>query len=250
MTDYFLIATIIHDMDTIAEVLPAPPLVEIDAPKRVKAEIKNLTERRTGRMLYPTEDIFREGLTDEIPKVWIPRAYLYGIQPRGAYFHDKTVRALAAFKDDPFGYVDKEPPKVCLLPVGETMRLVVADGHHRIRESGKVLITDKEGTRQFYTSIPCLIYSLDQMVQLYNKDPQLVKENNGQLYTAETLQAMLLQAMSEAEKSFSDKLAPQKPHKQQFPLPMSVASVDKVVERFNEPPHIPTNARITIRSSR
>ncbi len=86
------------------------------------------------------------------------------------------------------------------------------------------------------------------MVEIYNKDPKLVKENNGQYYTPETLHEMLLKAMSEAEASFSPKLISLKPHKQQIPLPNDITSVDQVVERFKDPPPISKNARVTIRS--
>jgi hypothetical protein len=232
-------------MDTTGEILSAPT-VELDAPQKVKAKIKNLTERRTGKALYPDDDIFKEIPSYDVPKAWIPREYLYGIQSN--FFRYKTIGALASFKADPLGFVDKDPPKVCLMPVGENMRLVVTDGHHRIRESGKVLISDGEDTHQFYTRVPCQIYTLDQMVELYNKDSKLVSENNSQMYTAETLQEMLLNAMSETEKFFSDKLAPRKPYKQQVPLPADIRTIDQVVEQFKDPPTIPENARVTIRS--
>lgn len=95
----------------------------------------------------------------------IPRQFLWGSQPKTEYCHSSRRRVDAELRRFGIRFLEENPPIVFAQekPVGTT-RLVIYDGHHRVR------IAPRHGIH----NIPCSIYTPEQLYihnqKLYPKE--------------------------------------------------------------------------------
>lgn len=178
----------------------------------VSHKFQRKIDKISPKLHYPTDDMLREIPSEIGPQILIPRTLLYGRQRQEEYEERKTLLALKAFEEDPEGFLDKKPIIACLVPQqDQAARLVVIDGHHRHRESGKVKKLDSvSGLKNpLYDKVPCRVFTVAQMAELFNKSGHLL---NGVPYTEESLGIQLAMETGEAAKDFERMPMHKQPH--------------------------------------
>ena len=154
---------------------------------------------------YPTDDVVKEVPEGVGLKIDIPRGYIFGRQVRDEYSQSKSLRVIRSLEQDPEGYIRKDPILVCLVPRGgDESALVIVDGHHRFRESGRVQYVSKEGVRNVYDKVPSIVFTPDEMADLLNRSGH---ELHGLPYTGEILTSSLLLEAADAELDFASKMS-------------------------------------------
>lgn len=134
---------------------------------------------------YPDELRLREILSSGTPML-IPRLHLFGRQSAESYDQKKRVLAERELKEKGIRFLLAEPIIACALPMPEGLQIVIIDGHHRTRYSGRFGIH----------KIPSLVYSPEQLMPAFN----MLQETYG---TADDLVTQLERDTQETLQSFS-----------------------------------------------
>lgn len=211
---------------------PAHPDIQIDVFDYVQERINRRLKQ--GELVYPTEDTVKLSEAEGIgPKILVDRVHLYGTQlARENNRRGSTLKVIAEFEKDP-DYLYSNPALVCFEPlVNGSAKLMVVDGHHRIRNSARVLEIDGNGrTKSRYPKIPVRVFTFSQYVELLNKS-----NPNQHLHTGETLydersfkDEVLLRA-SEAEREM---LRFTRPEAMPRPIP-DAKSLEQLVEKASQ----------------
>ncbi|GEM_PF-3120587 len=198
--------------------------IVVEVTSRVQKRVDGLDPNKVH---YPTEDVVGE-IPDGVGlRIDIPRSSIYGRQIDDEYSQDKSLRVIKALEDDPEGYLRREPILVCLVPKSlDESVLVIVDGHHRFRESGRVIRIGVSGERQkVYSHVPSIVFTPAEMADLLNKSGHF---SGGLPYTEEILTSSLLLEAAEAEQDFASRMPGSK---QQIPL-KGVASVQDLPQAF------------------
>lgn len=135
---------------------------------------------------YPDELRLKELLSEGIPML-IPKHYLFGRQENGSYDRKKRKALELAMQKDGLKFLFKEPIIVCALPNSHAngLSLVIIDGHHRTRYSGKFGVHN----------MPSLVYTPEQITEAMNI-------RNNTTFSPQSLTEKLGQEVGEAMASF------------------------------------------------
>lgn len=135
---------------------------------------------------YPDELRLRETLSSGIP-VLIPRWHLFGRQTAESYDRKKRILAERELRKKGIQFLLAEPIITCALPVLGGLQIIIIDGHHRTRYSGRFGIH----------KIPSLVYTPEQLMPAFNMRHKTYE-------TAEDLAAQLDRDAQETLHSFSN----------------------------------------------
>ncbi len=91
--------------------------------------------------------------SDQPLKLVIPRSFLWGSQPREHYCHSSRRRVCQQLKQFGTEFLIQNPPIVFAQAESNCSRIVIFDGHHRVRNAPRFGIT----------KIPCLVYDPKQL---------------------------------------------------------------------------------------
>jgi hypothetical protein len=119
--------------------------------------------------IYPDELKLKEILLEGIPMM-IPKEYLFGRQIKDSYDDRKRKSVEIYLKNEGIEFLLKDPIIVCALSTEKSMQLIIVDGHHRTRYSGKYNIN----------AIPSIVYTPNQLIEAFNA-------KNGTSHNAESL---------------------------------------------------------------
>ena len=155
--------------------------VEIEVPSKLQRRVKNIQRH----IQYPTDDFIENVPRDTHPLIPIPRKHIFGRQRMGEYEEYKRDLAIKAFEEDPRGFLENKPVSLCMVPdVDGGSRLVIIDGHHRFRESGRLKEHDADSgtTRMLYSKVPSQVFTPEETADLLNNSGK--RMGDGSLYTA------------------------------------------------------------------
>lgn len=97
-----------------------------------------------------------------IPKLLIPKIFLFGTQPDNAYERAKRRRVEEMLRSEGTTVLIKKPATICAVPLKNAIMLAIMDGHHRTRYSPKT------------NAMVGFVYAPEQIVRLLHKnDPSL-----------------------------------------------------------------------------
>lgn len=206
--------------------MEAKPGIIVDVSHRLQKRIDHL---RPSEKHYPTDDVIKEVPEGMGVKISMPRQYLHGRQISHEYTLDKELRVLKAFEEDPTGYLAREPILACLVHSGqEESVLVIIDGHHRFRESGRVQRVTAAGRKEkVYDQVPTRIFTPSEMADLLNRSGHLL---HGFPYTETSLIGSLLLEVADAKQDFAIRMPSRK-------SPQSLAGV-KTLEDLRQRFHL------------
>lgn len=105
---------------------------------------------------YPDEFRLKEILSSG-QAMYIPRGYLFGRQVAESYDKQKRRLVEANLAHDGIKFLLNNPIIVCALPTQEGLKMVIIDGHHRTRYSGKFQIA----------AIPSIVYTPEQLTEAW-----------------------------------------------------------------------------------
>ena len=204
--------------------------IEMDVTPRVQRKVDKISKTEH----YPSEDLIPELPSNIGPQVWIPRKHIFGIQLPKEYEERKRLLAVKAFEEDP-EFLDKKPIIACLIPEGNgDSRIVIIDGHHRFRESGRLRIKSGRGEKQLYDKVACRVFTPEEMAELLNKTGLLYENVNGSKipYTAELLIEEKNRHVDEALEEFHNRMSETK-----TPRPLSgITSMQQLQAEYSQPP--------------
>ncbi len=208
------------------------PEIHIDVFDYIQDRIER--RLRQGELVYPTEDTVKLSEAEGIgPKILVDRRNLYGTQlARENNRRGSTLKVIAEFEKDP-DYLYSNPALVCFEPlVNGSAKLIVVDGHHRIRNSSRVLEVDVSGhAKPRYPKIPVRVFTFSQYVELLNRSNPDQHLNTGEsLYNEKTFKDEVLFRASEAEREM---LRFTKNDAMPKPIP-NVGSIEELVERASQ----------------
>ncbi|MBP9716840.1 MAG: hypothetical protein KBD51_02750 [Candidatus Levybacteria bacterium] len=179
--------------------------IVVNVPSKIQKKVDRLAP---SGIHYPTDDVVREVPEGVGLRIDIPRWNIFGRQTGDEYSQGKSLRVIRALEHDPEGYLRKDPILVCLVPKSaDESALVIVDGHHRFRESGRVQYVSREGVRNVYDRVPSMVFTPDEMADLLNRSGH---EANGLPYTGEILTSSLLLEVADAESDFADRMSERK----------------------------------------
>src|SRR5690349_20368109 len=84
---------------------------------------------------------------------YVHRRFLFGRQTRDEFSHASERNICSTLKEKGQVFLQENPISLCSLSTKEGLMLVILDGHHRARYSG----------RHEIATIPAFIYTLDQI---------------------------------------------------------------------------------------
>jgi len=181
------------------------------------------------------EGIIQQKIPSDIgPKIWIPRWNLFGWQPPKEYTQVKRKLVRKAFSQDPL-FLNKEPALTCLVPYKEDQsRIIVLDGHHRVRESGRIRIKNGKSEELLYKSVPIRIFSPEEAADLLNRSGRYRLGNNGKHpWTKELLIEDLNEDVNIALGLFQEQMPDFK-----SPQPLiGISSIQQLQQEFGQPPY-------------
>lgn len=194
---------------------------------QIKIDVSHHLQKRVDKAIatsrhYPTADLLTDEKTAFVPLLNIPREFLYGQQLREEYEKIKSVLVIAELERDS-KYLEKKPILACLV-VTNAARLVVIDGHHRERESGRFR---DENNRKIYNTLPTRIFTTEEIAQHFNQSGYKL---DGKPYTSHSLAQQLLIDSSLVEQEFSTRMPL---HKRPTPL-FGITTISQLVEKFGD----------------
>lgn len=146
-----------------------------------------------------------------VPKLLIPKIFMFGTQPNNAYEAKKRKRVELMLKNEGTVALIRHPATLCAIPFDSSLMIAIMDGHHRSRYSPEV------------AAVASLVYTPEQIVHvLRKKDPQL-------RVSIEDLVEDVCRSVDRALDTFIN-MPPEKfPH-----LVPDVRSVEELRQRFQE----------------
>jgi hypothetical protein len=212
---------------------------KIDLSKHVQQKVEKTINKNER---YPVYDLLSKEVLANTPIIKIPRQYFYGRQEEAEYTKRKKIMAISEFEKDS-GYLDKNPVITCLVPAihDNSSKLIIVDGHHRTRESGRFL---DHNDKKVYNLIPTRVFSPKEMAEIYNASGLRL---HGELYSQNLLNEQLLIEASIVEQQ-SERKVPQ--NKQPKPL-IGITTIKQLFEKFEKVYNSPatTDQRVIYDSS-
>lgn len=114
------------------------------------------------RDIYASEEVMKAYTKEHGTRLLVPRRYLYGSQTTEEYDNSKRKRVEGALRTNGIDYLLQNPVVVCsLLDLSNGVtKLVIYNGHHRVRFSGKFGINN-------IPSIGLTPEELTEMINIY-----------------------------------------------------------------------------------